>query len=505
MVSMQIAALVVALSGVGETVLLDFHAPWCAPCRSMESTIAELEQAGYPVRKVNIDRQRDLAAQYHVESIPCFVLLVDGKEAGRVNGAVRRAELLDLYAKGGFRGGQGGIENARTQSPDPPLANVAVPGELDRNPLSASRNMGARQADSPRRAAKSVSSSAASSQDLIQASVRLNVHDPQGTSHGSGTLIDSRQGEALVLTCGHIFRDSQGKGQITVDLFGPQAPQKVAGRLVAHDLKNDIGLVSIRPGVPVHVAQVAPAGQLISRGDKVISVGCNNGGPATALESKITAINKFLGPQNLQIAGLPVQGRSGGGLFTADGLVIGVCNAADPADNEGLYAALATIHKQLDQAGLSAVYQNRPTQPEPELAGAASVPNMPARMPEPKFASRGPARGLSPAQSASQAGPAVGLSDAERAALTEMRQRGDSAEVICIVRSLSDPHAKSEVIMLDRASSAFLKQLAADRAAQEARHLTSLKVRPQIHQRSAPGDPLERGDLDLARSAAKLR
>ena len=494
MVSMQIAALVMALSGAGETVLLDFHASWCAPCRSMESTIAELEQAGYPVRKVNIDHERELAAQYHVESIPCYVLLVDGKEAGRLNGAVRRAELLDLYAKGHVRSGRGGTEIARAQSPDPPLRTVAVPGELDPNPLAASRDMPSRSDDS--RGAPAVSL-----QDLVQVSVRLTIRDPQGSSYGSGTLIDSRSGEALVLTCGHIFRDSQGKGQISVDLSAPQAPRNVPGRLVGYDLKNDVGLVSIRPGVPVHVAHVAPAGQPIARGDKVISVGCNNGGAATALESKITAIDKFLGPANLQVAGLPVQGRSGGGLFSSDGLVIGVCNAADPADNEGLYAALATIHNQLDKAGLSAVYQNRPGQAE---SGLASVPAMPVRMPEPKSGSPGPARSLSPAQSAAGGLP-KGLSDAERAALAEMRQRGDSAEVICIVRSLADPQAKSEVIMLDRASSAFLKQLATDREAQEARHLTSLKVRPQILERPNSSDPSDRGNLDPARVYSKLR
>ncbi|HEV3136403.1 MAG TPA: thioredoxin family protein, partial [Pirellulales bacterium] len=224
MVSMQIAALVVALSGVGETVLLDFHASWCAPCRSMEGTIAELEQAGYPVRKVNIDRQRDLAAQYHVESIPCYVLLVDGKESGRLNGAVRRAELLDLYTKGGVRNSASGIENARAQSPDPPPRNVQVPRRMDPNPLTASRGTNSHSADPRGLPARAAVAPAASLQDLLEASVRLTIRDPQGTSYGSGTLIDSQGGDALVLTCGHIFRDSQGKGQITVDLFGPQAP-----------------------------------------------------------------------------------------------------------------------------------------------------------------------------------------------------------------------------------------------------------------------------------------
>lgn len=457
MVSMQIAALAMTLAAGGETALLDFSAPWCAPCRAMESTVAELEHAGFPVRRVDADRDRALAKQYRVQSIPCFVLLVDGEEAGRITGSARRPELEALFHNAGVKPNRGPI--ARAQSPDPPA--VSVPGQFDRDPLSPSRG-----ASRPAvRGQVSGTAPAVDFQQLILASVRLTIEDPQGISHGSGTLVDARQGEALILTCGHIFRDSQGKGRITVDLFGPEAPQKVPARLVGYDLKSDVGLVSIRPGVPVHVAPVAAPGHRVAVGDKVVTVGCNNGGPATALETKVTAIDKFLGPPNVQVAGLPVQGRSGGGLFTAEGEVIGVCNAADPADNEGLYAALAAIHSQLDQVGLSTVYKNRMPRNEPALAAAARVPAMPSQMPAPSSrASADPFAGSSPVAS---------LSDAERVALAETAQGGDSAEVICIVRSLDNPRAKSEVIKLDRASTALLRQLAADREAQKSRGVTS--------------------------------
>ena len=458
MVSVQIAALAVVLSASGETALLDFHAPWCAPCRSMEGTIAELQRAGYPIRKVNIEQDRSLAKQFNVHSVPCFVLVVDGREVGRLIGVVRRDELEAMFARAGVHRDAEGRTTTRAQSPDPPRRDLAQGGPSVGNPLARSRfERGG--ATTPRRAS-------VGRDDMILSSVHQTISDPQGISHGTGTLIDARQGEALVLTCGHIFRDSRGKGKILVDFCNPGGPKQLSGRLVSYDLERDVALVSVRPGAPVRFAPLAPKGYRIAKGDRVITVGCNNGGPATAEESTITAVNKFRAPPNLSVAGLPVQGRSGGGLFTADGQVIGVCNAADPADNEGLYAALGAIHAELDEVGLSAIYEN----PPPPEAGATAVVGTRGHMPgaaDSSFADRGAT--IVPAS--------MGRRGAEPAALGEMVESADGAEVICIVRSLSSPDAKSEVIVLDRASSDFLRQLAADRQAQEARHLTSLKVR----------------------------
>ncbi len=442
MVPMQIAALSLALAGAGDTALLDFSAPWCAPCRSMEGTMDQLEQAGYPIRRVNTDRERELASRYNVQNIPCFVLVVDGQEVGRLSGARRRDELLALFAQGGIGPGGQRAALARGQSPDPP----ARPNPMTSQPASAPFGATSGPAAAPERQAAPAASTV-SSDELIASSVRLTIQDPKGSSYGSGTIIDARQGEALVLTCGHIFRDSQGQGRIVVDLCAPGAPQKLEGRLVSYDLKCDVALVSIRPGTSVRVAPVAPKGTPIARGDRVITVGCNNGGLATAVESHVTAIDKFLGPPNVQVAGLPVQGRSGGGLFNAQGQVIGVCNAADPTDHEGLYAALAAVQEQLDAHGLAAVYA-------PRSGGAL-------------------------ASAGSAASKHDELNAAERAVLAEVHSRGDGAEVICIVRSLSNPQAKSEVITLDRASPAFLRQLAADQEAQQSRRLTSLDVRQQ--------------------------
>jgi hypothetical protein len=66
----------------------------------------------------------------------------------------------------------------------------------------------------------------------------------------------------------------------------------------------------------------------------------------------------------------------------------------------------------------------------------------------------------------------AGMSDAERGALDAIVAQEGSAEVICIIRSLDDPRAKSEIIVLDRASPEFLQQLGHDRTRQAARQLT---------------------------------
>jgi hypothetical protein len=194
-------------------------------------------------------------------------------------------------------------------------------------------------------------------------------------------------------------------------------------------------------------------------------------------DSKVTSINKFSGPANVEVAGHPVQGRSGGGLFDAEGYVVGVCNAADPADNEGLFAAAETLHKELDQAKLSAVYQATPgSMPAGNLASGNSDGRDAGATGRAGAADRSVPSGLT-ADELRQAAALAQLSPAEQNALGQFKAGGAQAEVICIVRPLGDPQAKSEVVVLDRASQAFLEQLAAERTTQGTRRLTSMEVR----------------------------
>ena len=348
MVSLSAALAVLVLSAPpSQTVMLDFSAPWCPSCRAMDPTVRELEARGYPVRRVNVDEEKALAGQLQVEKIPCFVMLVDGQEVDRVVGGTTYSRL-ERMCKAAAAAARRSAPPATVVQAAPPAA-ILPPAAI----MPAARSSVVPAAWTPRQENPPLADAT-----LLAASVRLRVEDPDGRSCGSGTIIDARGGEALILTCGHIFRDSKGKGPIEVDLFGPGGPQRVKGQLIAYDAeKNDVGLVSIHTSGPVVAVRVAPAGGRVACGDAVVTVGCNNGADPTAHHGRVLSVDKFMGPANLQVEGEPVKGRSGGGVFSRDGLLVGICNAADQSEHAGYCVALPTIYAELDRAHVGFVYK----------------------------------------------------------------------------------------------------------------------------------------------------
>ncbi len=218
--------------------------------------------------------------------------------------------------------------------------------------------------DMDRRTAPSVAAHEARPPNVeraLAATVRLTIIDELGRSFGTGTIVDVHKHEALVLTCGHIFRDSDGKGRILCDSFSPGAARGIEGKLISYDIRRDIGLVSFHPNVSVQPVRVGGTAKRPSEHDAVYAIGCNRGEEPTVIQDKIISVNRYHGPPNLVVGGRPVDGRSGGGLFNRDGELIGVCNAADPELDEGLYAALANVHAELDAVGLGFIYRAAPS------------------------------------------------------------------------------------------------------------------------------------------------
>ena len=66
------------------TVLIDFWADWCGPCRMLSPVIDEVaaENPAIKVGKVNVDAEQELAAQFGIMSIPTLLVFKNGQKSG---------------------------------------------------------------------------------------------------------------------------------------------------------------------------------------------------------------------------------------------------------------------------------------------------------------------------------------------------------------------------------------------------------------------------------------
>ena len=80
-------------------VLVDFYADWCGPCKMMAPDVDKLAAARIGtalVAKLNTDLAQPTSQRFNVRGIPTTIVFRDGKESGRVTGAVPYAELERL-------------------------------------------------------------------------------------------------------------------------------------------------------------------------------------------------------------------------------------------------------------------------------------------------------------------------------------------------------------------------------------------------------------------------
>jgi len=77
-------------------ILLDFYADWCGPCQTLLPTVEKLSKEykeTVEIRKVNVDENKELAAQFQIRSIPALFFIKDGVIVDKVNGLAPEGTL----------------------------------------------------------------------------------------------------------------------------------------------------------------------------------------------------------------------------------------------------------------------------------------------------------------------------------------------------------------------------------------------------------------------------
>ena len=81
-----------------KTVLIDFYADWCGPCKMFSPVVEAVAEENEDIKvvKVNVDNAQDLAIKYQVMSIPTTVVIKEGKEVNRAVGMISKSDLLEM-------------------------------------------------------------------------------------------------------------------------------------------------------------------------------------------------------------------------------------------------------------------------------------------------------------------------------------------------------------------------------------------------------------------------
>jgi len=90
------------ITNTGKPVLLDFYADWCGPCQVLLPTIEKLankHSENFEIVKVNVDKNRGLAQQFGVRSIPALFFIQDGKVEEQLTGVQMESVLENKIQK----------------------------------------------------------------------------------------------------------------------------------------------------------------------------------------------------------------------------------------------------------------------------------------------------------------------------------------------------------------------------------------------------------------------
>ena len=387
-----------AATAVPDVQLLDFSAGYCGPCQQMVPILQRMERANFPIRQIDISEDPELTQRFKVDRIPTLVLLVEGKEVRRFVGLTSEEELRRAMKNAAAQ-----LSEKRAAAAEPAVHPEFTPtdivevtrpanrADVSRTPQPLSlgdrirKLLGKESADDtqdrPTLRGQDSAPGEVQTCDAIKtafaSTVRVRVagkstvKDEYLQDVGTGTIVYSVTGQAVVLTCAHLCLNISTKDAVVeVEVFENGKPVTYPAKLVGGDHDADLALLRIRTSRIFPTAQLSRRVAEFSIGQPMVSFGCNDGGEPTRLDMKLVEVNRYNGPPNLCCSIDPAGGRSGGGLFSASGELLGVCSCADRNAHEGLYAGHGAILELVNHCELQEILKpgSATTGEDPSLA-----------------------------------------------------------------------------------------------------------------------------------------
>lgn len=84
----------------GRTVLLDFYADWCGPCKMLAPILEDIsEESDALICKINVDDEPALARKFGITAIPTLIVIKNGEVKNKQMGFMPKSELLEMLSK----------------------------------------------------------------------------------------------------------------------------------------------------------------------------------------------------------------------------------------------------------------------------------------------------------------------------------------------------------------------------------------------------------------------
>ena len=264
----------VAAAETPDVQLLDFTASYCQPCQQMVPVLQKMERDQFPIRRIDITEEHELARRFKVDLIPTLVLMVEGKEVKRFVGLTDEAELRREMNRAArqLAESRGATPQDQMLADAPAAATMPDAGNNASETPEKSRSSvkdifrsllgaGARPTafEYPTLRAQSPDESAevlTGLETAFAATVRVRVEGvstKNGTrvqDVGTGTIVYSATGQAIILTCAHVFMDLSTKdAHIEIEVFEEGKPVPYKACLIGGDHNSDIAFLKLQEHV----------------------------------------------------------------------------------------------------------------------------------------------------------------------------------------------------------------------------------------------------------------